>query len=59
MENIKFCPDDCNYLSITEREQVGDKQYENHKCTKYNKHVLHLQYHPKLLKLDECEEENP
>jgi len=49
----KFCDDQCKYLNPTEMEQktIGVKL---HWCEKYNKKVIHMQYHPKILRLDEC-----
>lgn len=52
-----FC-DDCKELSITEEEQ---KKYINisdrffvHWCEKYNKHLTHSGYHPRIPRLKKC-----
>jgi len=56
----KFCPDDCCYLLLNEDEQ--NEFYENmnwrqdHLCSKYKDRLVHGYYHPKLLRLEECDE---
>jgi hypothetical protein len=56
---MRFCKDDCKYLSITEEQQqiVGSKK-NPHICTKYNYRVYHMQYHPQLVRLGKCDEED-
>lgn len=52
-DNSKFCGD-CEYLNYTEKEQEIAFGDPDHKCMKYNKRVLHYEYHPRLLKCDDC-----
>jgi hypothetical protein len=55
--NNKFCFDNCEYLSITEKEQNKREYKEPHICKKYSKRVLHgcHLFHPHLLRLKECD----
>lgn len=46
-----FCPDECRFLSPWERFQSAHKM---HICRKYKKRVKHGRFHPKLIKLPEC-----
>jgi hypothetical protein len=53
---MEFCYDDCTFLSITEKEQNKMGRHKPpHLCTKYNKQVKHGAFHPKLMKLNECD----
>jgi len=58
---IKYC-DGCTNLSISEDRQnilrYRTGKVEEHFCTKYNKRVLHFEYHPKILRLTECDSYN-
>jgi hypothetical protein len=49
-----FCSELCGYLNYTEEEQNKLKNKPNHICLKYNKRLKHLQYHPKIVRCDEC-----
>lgn len=53
--NTRFCPHKCPNLKPTEAEQ--SRQKEGHTCQKYGKRVRHMGYHPRLVRLDECERE--
>jgi hypothetical protein len=64
MDNeVKYCPKECIYLSITEKQQdrlkhlgVLNKECTTHMCTKYHKRVVHGAHHPELIRLSECKE---
>jgi hypothetical protein len=49
-----FCGTNCKFLRPKEYEQTDEK--EIHLCKKYNKRVLHLDFHPRLIRLPECDE---
>lgn len=53
---IRFCQHDCEYLKPTEEEQKYRRK-ENHICQKYGKRVIHFEYHPELIMLDKCDEQ--
>ena len=48
----------CVHLKPTEREQNIALKKLRHICTLYNKRVMHSGYHPSILKLRECTEDN-
>jgi len=48
-----FC-NECRFLSITEKEQDKLKEKPDHICEKYDVKLVHLQFHPKILKCHEC-----
>lgn len=55
--DLNFCIDDCEYLSLTEKEQddlgaEGKKLI--HKCEYFNKRVYHGAYHPRLFNIIGC-----
>lgn len=54
----KFCPENCEYLTVNEEQQNRQKQdgFEQgmHICLRFHKQVFHWQYHPKLNRLEEC-----
>ena len=49
-----FCADNCNWLNPTEYEQDQQKHKINHFCNRYGKRVVHGRYHPKLIKVEDC-----
>ena len=49
-----FCPDNCEYLSITEAEQNKHPDKPDHICLKYNIRIKHGAFHPKLVRCKEC-----
>ncbi len=48
-----FCGE-CRFLSITEKEQNKLKNKPDHICRKYDNKLVHLQFHPRILKCKEC-----
>jgi len=54
MDNLVFCKENCEYLNPTEYEQTKNK--EHHICSKYNKRVWHIKYHPLLVRIKGCKE---
>jgi len=48
-----FCPDNCPHLVPKEYQQLRSKEF--HKCRKYDRQVKHYQYHPRLVRLAECD----
>lgn len=51
---LDFCPDNCEYLSITEAEQNKHPGKPDHICLKYNIRVKHGAFHPMLMRCKEC-----
>ena len=53
----KFCGK-CNHLNYDEGEQTVVYKMQgvkpHHICTKYNKQVLHLGFHPDICRCEEC-----
>lgn len=49
-----FCSNNCEYLNLNEREQNLYKTKEDHVCKKYNKTLKHENFHPLILKCEEC-----
>lgn len=58
-DNNKFCYEDCEYLSITEREQdkLAKGQAIPHICKRYNVKVIHNGNHPQLERFEGCDYE--
>lgn len=58
MTNSEYCPQDCCYLSLTEKRQDELKNItgmtSHHFCKKYNVRLYHLSAHPFLYKCKEC-----
>ncbi len=54
-----FCPDNCKYLSITEKEQDEKEGGWKipHICNKTGERIKHGQSHPKLIQLESCKRE--
>lgn len=52
-ENSKFCGK-CEHLNYTEKEQEIAFGNPSHKCLKYKKKLIHDNYHPRILKCQEC-----
>lgn len=54
----EFCPQDCYYLSLTEKRQRELKNLtgmdSHHFCKKYGDRLYHLEAHPNLYKCKEC-----
>lgn len=52
----RFCPENCDQLNITEAEQElsGSRNPTFHVCKKFEKRLYHGQYHPDLIRLNEC-----
>lgn len=50
----EFCDNNCEHLDVNEREQNLYRLKCNHNCKKYNKKLLHLNFHPLILKCGEC-----
>jgi len=48
----------CEHLSFTEQEQQKFKVKAPHFCKKYNKRVYHMDLHPLIISLDECDVNN-
>lgn len=57
MKNNNFCPDDCKYLSINEKDQNKFAIKPPHICLLFKRKLFHGQYHPKLLRCTECVED--
>ena len=57
MEAPNFCPINCEFLSITEEEQNNQKNVIRppHICNRYNKKLFHAQYHPNIIRTEECD----
>jgi len=53
---MKFCHPNCRYLAPWEENQ--SELHEMHICGKYNVRVLHGKFHPKLIRVGECDEFN-
>lgn len=53
-QNIKFCPQDCEYLSINESEQNRHPDKPDHICLKFNVRVKHEIFHPELIRCEQC-----
>ena len=55
-KHVRFCPDNCHHLNITEKEQneKGTKEHPIHVCKKFERRLSHGHYHPNLIRLDEC-----
>jgi len=53
-ETPEFCDPKCEFLNPTEADQDKMKFKGPHMCNKYLKEVRHRQFHPELIKLDEC-----
>ena len=51
---MNFCRANCKWLRPTEKEQGSNKPI--HICYKYNRQVTHQGFHPKLVKLEECDQ---
>ena len=53
-----FCPEDCPYLSLTEKRQRELKNLtgidSHHFCKKYNVRLYHLSEHPNLHMCEQC-----
>ncbi len=49
-----FCPENCEYLSITETEQNKHPDKPDHICLKYNTRVKHGSFHPMLIRCEGC-----
>lgn len=52
---MKFCPQNCDELSITEKEQDLISKKEPHICKRYGTQLKHYEYHPELLMLIQCD----
>jgi hypothetical protein len=52
----RFCPQDCEYLSLTEAEQDADPKgrYKDHRCNALNVKLYHLHDHPNLHRHANC-----
>lgn len=48
-----YC-DDCNYLSVTEKEQNVKHSKENHKCKLFDRYLYHFSCHPHIPRLVDC-----
>lgn len=55
---FEFCSNNCEFLNLNEREQNLYHSKEDHKCTKYNVTLKHENFHPLLLKCEECKNES-
>jgi hypothetical protein len=54
MNKDKFCGN-CRFLNITEDIQNMFKLNKiSHRCTLFNIHLLHREYHPELPRCEEC-----
>jgi hypothetical protein len=54
-----FCHN-CEFLNPKEAEQGmmnKVKKFDDHTCTRFNRRVMHFGYHPLILRLPECIEE--
>jgi hypothetical protein len=55
---IRFCPDNCKHLNITEKQQDTYKRKDiSHICDKTGERILHGVYHPKLIQIEACKRE--
>lgn len=54
MSNIRYCDDDCEYLSITEEEQNNMEVKPFHICLFYSERLYHGDSHPCLYRTKEC-----
>ena len=58
MTNSEYCPQDCCYLSLTEKRQNELKNItgmnSHHFCKKYNVRLYHLLAHPNLYRCEQC-----
>lgn len=53
-----FCPNDCRYLSITEKQQgMFNRKDIPHMCKKTKERIIHGEYHPKLIQTEACKKE--
>lgn len=52
---MRFCPQNCDELSITEKKQDLVSKQEPHICKRYNIQLKHYGYHPELLMLVQCD----
>lgn len=50
----RFCPVNCEYLSITEAAQNKRINKPDHICLKYLIRVKHGAFHPNIMKCDQC-----
>ena len=50
-----FCDQDCQYLSISEREQDKSGDKPPHMCNKYGVPLIHGTYHPRLISMAGCD----
>ena len=55
--NNEFCPRNCKYLNMTEKQQTWLNTKQHHICTKYDVRLYHLLAHPDLWKCEQCYKE--
>jgi len=49
-----FCKNDCEYLNITEKQQIENHVFINHYCNFYKTNLKHANYHPQILCVKGC-----
>jgi len=55
MEDIEYCPEECSFLTPTEREQNEENHKSVHFCRKHEILLRHGRIHPLLMAKKSCE----
>lgn len=53
---VRFCFDDCEFLSLTEKDQDDRKAFtEPHICKRYRQLLHHAGFHPRIVRVYHCD----